>query len=91
MDSAVDCEKDLEGGMDIGGQDTPVESSYHSDTEKAEYNTIDQGAIGIPDLAHDAVEQMDAGHVDDLARTHASSLLFSCLTMFTDFPRRQRR
>lgn len=70
MASNADLEKDLESGRDQENGTTRTESTYPSDIEKAESNTLDEGAIGTPDLDHDEVEQMDAGHLDDLIRQH---------------------
>jgi len=43
-------------------------TAYHSDLEKAEPRMVDEGAVGDPDSDHEEVEQMDFGHLDDLAR-----------------------
>jgi hypothetical protein len=42
---------------------------YASDAEKAEHG----GAVGEPDMDHEAVEEMDKGHMSDLERGHVSS------------------
>ena len=65
-------EKDLERG-DSENRTTRTDSTYHSDIEKVELNT-DHGAMGEPDPDHEEVEQMDAGHLDDIARQHVSLL-----------------
>lgn len=67
-----DLEKDLERGIDPENGTTRTESTYHSDIEKAESTTLEEGAVGTPDLDHEEVEQMDTGHLDDLARQHVS-------------------
>ena len=72
-------EKDLERG-DSENRTTGTESTYHSDIEKVESNT-DHGAVGQPDPDHEDVEQMDAGHLDDLARQHVSRLTLHQLSM----------
>jgi hypothetical protein len=60
-------DKDLEKGLE-------AESTYHSNIEKAESNAVEQGAAWTPDIDHDEVEQMDDGHLDDLARQHVRPL-----------------
>jgi hypothetical protein len=67
-----DPEKDLERGVDPENGTSRTESTYHSDIEKAESNAVDEGGVGTPDPDHEEVEQMDAGHLDDLARQHVS-------------------
>jgi hypothetical protein len=68
MGSNSNLEKDLDSGRDQEDGTTRCGSPCQSDNEKAEHNTV--GACGTPDLEHDEVEQMDAGHLDDLARQH---------------------
>jgi len=59
--------KDLENGT------SHTESTaYNSDIEMVESRKIRGGAIGEPDSDHDEVEQMDAGHLDDLERQRVS-------------------
>jgi hypothetical protein len=41
---------------------------YASDPEKVERR--DEGAVGEPDMDHEAVEEMDKGHMQDLERGH---------------------
>ena len=48
-------------------------TSYNSDLEKNEPPFKDETAtIGYPDSAHEEVEEMDEGHLDDLARQYVS-------------------
>ncbi|KAL2061645.1 hypothetical protein VTL71DRAFT_7022 [Oculimacula yallundae] len=42
-------------------------TAYVSDNEK----TVQEGAIGEPDFDHEAVEQMDPGHLDDIERQYS--------------------
>ena len=75
MASDQDLEKGLEtGGGDMENGTNRTESTYHSDIEKAESNTVELGTVGTPDIDHDEVEQMDEGHLDDLFRQHVSPL-----------------
>jgi len=37
-----------------------------------EARKMEEGAIGEPDSDHDEVEQMDAGHMEDLERQYVS-------------------
>lgn len=65
-------EKDLEKGV---GEETGANTestSYQSDAEKAEEQPKAEGATGYPDTEHDNVEEMDQGHLSDLARQHVS-------------------
>lgn len=71
MASNADLEKGLESGTNHENGTAPSESTFHSDIEKAEEN-----GINTPDPGHDEVEQMDEGHLDDLARQHVGSTLF---------------
>ena len=70
MGSAL--EKDVEMGDPENGT-SRTESTYHSETEKVESNT-GYGAVGEADPDHEEVEQMDAGHLGDLARQHVGLL-----------------
>jgi hypothetical protein len=65
-------EKDVERGLDGETVANTESTSYQSDVEKAEPTTV-EGATGYPDSDHEEVEQMDRGHLDDLARQHVSS------------------
>jgi hypothetical protein len=77
--------KDPEKGEGQEDGTTRTESTYYqSDNEKG----IEEGAIGIPDLDHDEVEQMDAGHLDDLVRQHVS-LSFAPNLFLSSQPSRQ--
>ena len=67
-------EKDLERGVDGGTGANTESTSYESDIEKAGEQTTAEGAIGYPDPGHEEVEQMNEGHLDDLARQQVSSL-----------------
>ena len=66
-----DLEKDLERGIDPEKAATSTESIPHSGVEK-ETISADHGALGVSDPDHEEVEQMDLGHLDDLATQHAS-------------------
>lgn len=67
-----DIEKGRERGEDQENGTICTESTYPSDTEKAEANNMESGAVGTPDLDHEEVVQMDEGHLGDLARPHVS-------------------
>ena len=67
-----DIEKDRERDGDQENGTIRTESTYPSDIEKAEANTMESRAVGTPDLDHEEVEQMDEGHLDGLARQHVS-------------------
>ena len=43
-----------------------------ANNEKVEPGLLAEGAYGEPDSDHEQVEQMDEGHLDDLARQHVS-------------------
>ncbi|KAG0649296.1 MFS transporter cpaT [Hyphodiscus hymeniophilus] len=75
MGSDTDLEKDLESGRHPEHGSHHPASSFHSDIEKS--NSEGQGAIGTPDLEHDEVEQMDAGHLGDLIRQHTKTSIKS--------------
>ncbi|RDL33668.1 MFS general substrate transporter [Venustampulla echinocandica] len=62
-------ERDLEKGpVPDNGTMTTESTAYHSDHEKADAEfKIAEGATGEPDLEHEQVESMDAGHMTDLA------------------------
>jgi hypothetical protein len=62
MVSNGDVEKDVEKGTS-----STESTAYYSDVDKAGLRNI-EGAVGEPDSDHDEVEQMDEGHLDDLAR-----------------------
>jgi hypothetical protein len=59
------AEHDLESGTTRTG-------STHSHSEIEKENL--QRTLSEPDVGHDEVEQMDEGHMDDLARTHVKTL-----------------
>jgi hypothetical protein len=64
---------DIEKAKDPDNSTSHTESTaYNSDIEKAEPRKIEEGALGEPDSDHDEVEQMDEGHLDDLARERVS-------------------
>lgn len=76
MSSNIDLEKgfesgDLENGTTASGSPYPA-----SGIEKAESETFEESAVGTPDLDHEEVEQMDAGHLEDLERRH---VCLSCM------------
>ena len=74
-----DAEKDLENGTTAANS-----TASHSDVEKAELRNMEEGATGEPDSDHDEVEQMDEGHLDDLARHRVrqpTSLQIASLTL----------
>lgn len=72
MDSHRDLEKDLESGVDPENDTAHTESTYTSDIEKAESIAVSGGAVRTPDPDYEEVEQMDAGHLEDLARQYVS-------------------
>ena len=57
--------------VERAGDLDPTESTANS--EKIEPALVAEGAYGEPDSDHEEVEQMDEGHLDDLARQHVSS------------------
>jgi hypothetical protein len=66
-------DRDLEKSGDLDNRTIATESTAcHSDSEKVEPKLVAEGAYGEPDSDHEEVEQMDEGHVDDLARQHVS-------------------
>jgi hypothetical protein len=66
-------DRDLEKAEDLDNCTTATESTAcHSDSEKVESKLVAKGAYGEPDSDHEEVEQMDEGHLDDLARQHVS-------------------
>jgi hypothetical protein len=58
---------DVEKAGDLDGTESTANS------EKTEPGLLAEGAYGEPDSDHEEVEQMDAGHLDDLARRQVSS------------------
>ncbi|KAH8659113.1 major facilitator superfamily transporter multidrug resistance [Tricladium varicosporioides] len=69
-------ERDLERAEDLDNGTTATESTI-SDQEKVEPNKnaekMYEGATGTADSDHEEVEQMDEGHLDDLARRYTIS------------------
>ena len=61
---------DVEKARDLALTTTATEST--ADSEKGEPGLVAEGAYGEPDSDHEEAEQMDEGHVDDLARQHVS-------------------
>jgi hypothetical protein len=69
--------KDLEKAPDAdNGTDTTNSTVYQSDIGIGDPMTKVEGAIGVPDADHDEVEQMDVGHMDDLALQGVCSLFY---------------
>lgn len=77
MASSQDPEKGIVQApeADVGGSKT--ESTYQPDASRpsSKNNKNETGSIGYPDSAHEEVEAMDQGHIDDLARQQVS---FQC-------------
>jgi hypothetical protein len=69
MASGRDPEKGIvqEPEADVGGSRT--ESTYQPDTSRpsSKNNENETGSISYPDSAHEEVEAMDQGHIEDLA------------------------
>lgn len=64
-------EKYVERGVESASESTV----YASDTEAEERKRTSEGAVGYPDSDHDEVEEMDRGHMEDVARERVSSLV----------------
>ncbi|PQE28963.1 major facilitator superfamily transporter protein [Rutstroemia sp. NJR-2017a BBW] len=75
MASGRDPEKGIvqEPEADVGGSRT--ESTYQPDASRPSSKNHDNetGSIGYPDSAHEEVEAMDQGHIEDLARQQTTT------------------
>ena len=68
-------EQDAAKMEDLDESTTASESMRDFDIERGEPKRGAGGAYGEPDADHEAVEEMDEGHLHDLERGHVGSLV----------------